>query len=121
MLINLAFKMPAMNQISEIAHTVNRELATGNSSTRLLKMNGSSMVADGIKDGDILIVEENFKEVNGKIILARLEGMLLVRRMELQGRRMRLLSGGNYFAPLEVDPYADFKILGIVQFVMHPL
>ncbi|RYG40177.1 MAG: hypothetical protein EOO01_27955 [Chitinophagaceae bacterium] len=110
-----------MTQISEIAHTINKELAMGNSSKRLLRMNGSSMVADGIKEGDILVIEEKFGEVNGKIILARLEGMLLVRRIEQQGRKIRLLSGGNFFAPLEIDPYADFKILGVVSFVMHPL
>ncbi len=79
------------------------------------------MVADGIKDGDILVVEENFTEVNGKIIIALLEGTLLVRRIERYGKKIRLLSGGNYFSPLEVDPYANFKILGLVRFVLHPL
>lgn len=110
-----------MNSISELAHAINKELAIGESCTRLLKMNGSSMAAEGIKDGDILVVEKNFREVNGKIILAWLEGTLMVRRVEQNGKKLRLLSGGNYFSPLEVDPYSDFKVLGVVQFVVHRL
>ena len=110
-----------MLHLADLAHTLNKELAAGESSTSLLKMNGSSMVGDGIKDGDILVVEKNYKEVNGKIILAWLEGTLMVRRVEQFGKKIRLLTGGNYFSPLEVDPYSDFRILGVVQFVVHPL
>ena len=110
-----------MDPISKIAHTLNKALAAGESCTSLLKMNGSSMAGDGIKDGDILVIEKKFNEVNGKIILAWLEGTLMVRRMEMSGKKMRLLTGGNFFSPLEIDPYSDFRILGVVQFVVHPV
>lgn len=103
-----------------LANSIHKELCQ-NSSTQLLKMRGSSMAADGIRDGDILVVEKNFEEANGKIILAWLEGTLMVRRLDIQGRKMRLLTGGNYFSPLEIDPYCNFKILGVVQFVVHRL
>ncbi len=108
-----------MITIENTSDIINKEILSDEGHCSLVKMKGNSMAADGIRDGDILLVDKAFTEVDDKIVLAWLEGSLMVRRLQKTGARIRLLSGGNYFSPLEVDPYSNFKILGVIRFVVR--
>jgi SOS-response transcriptional repressor LexA/DNA-binding Xre family transcriptional regulator len=74
---------------------------------------GESMAEEGIRDGDILYVRPtaDVRTANGRIIVARIEGALVVRKLVATGRGIRLQAGGR---SLNIPDPTTFEILGIV-------
>ncbi len=64
---------------------LNRELVRDRTSTFLMRVAGSAMAASGIHDGDELVVDRTATPRNGSVVVAVLEGELVVRRLALDG------------------------------------
>lgn len=79
----------------------------------LLRVRGSSMRDAGILDGDLLAVRSTPQARHGQIVVARLGDDVTVKRLEQQGRRIRLLPENPDFQPIDVGPGDDFAIEGI--------
>jgi len=67
----------------------------------LLRVHGSAMVDAGLLDGDLLAVHATPKASTGDLVVARLDGELLVRRLQRKGGKVTLLGTG--VEPIEVD------------------
>ena len=59
---------------------LNEQLIKNKPATFFFRMKGDAMQEAGIFEGDVLIVDRSLKLANGKIIVAVLNGELLVRR-----------------------------------------
>ncbi len=81
-----------------------------------LRVEGDSMEQMGMLDGDLVLVEPaSHQEVeNGEIVAARLGGQGTVKRFFRREERVVLEPANHEFAPLLVDDYEDFEILGRV-------
>ena len=66
-----------------------------------------------------MIVDRSIKFVCGKIVIAILIGNMLIRRFEKGFNTMRLVPETNRLAPIDIDPYAEFTIWGVVTYVIH--
>lgn len=77
-------------------------------------MNGA-----GICSGDVLIVDRSITNVNGKVVIAVLNGEMLVRRLEKTLNKIRLIPETTRLAVIDVDPFADFAVWGVVTYVVH--
>lgn len=93
---------------------LNEQLIRNKPATFFMKMNGSSMINAGIFDGDILIVDRSVKPVNGKIVIAVIDGEMLIRRYERTINKLRLIPETPKLSPIEVSEFSDFKIWGVV-------
>ena len=82
---------------------------------RVVEMLGDSMIDDGINEGDILFVrpERDVAEVRGKIVVCRVDGMQCVKRLEVTGTRIRLVSA-NASYKVRVVSEADLRLIGVV-------
>jgi DNA polymerase V len=89
--------------------------------TFFFKMNGNAMVGAGIFSGDTLIVDRSIKNVNGRVIIAVLNGEMLVRRLEKTINKIRLIPETDKLAVIEVDPYVEFMVWGVVTYTVHPV
>jgi DNA polymerase V len=90
--------------------------------TFFMRVNGDSMTGAGIFNGDVVIVDRSIKVANGKVVIAMLNGEMLIRRFEKSFSRIRLLPETPRLSPIEVDPSgADFSIWGVVTYVIHAL
>mgnify|MGYP000123679229 FL=1 len=69
----------------------------------LLRVKGMSMRDAGILDGDLLAVHKAARADNGKIVVARLENEVTVKRFHQRGQIVRLLPANPDFEPIEVD------------------
>jgi len=72
----------------------------------LLQVHGSSMRDAGILDGDLLVVHRTSDVQNGQIVVARLEGEVMVKRFRRHSRwqhRVQLLPENPSFEPIPVD------------------
>ena len=80
----------------------------------LLRVEGHSMIGVGIIDGDLIAVHRTPVADPGRIVVARLEGEITVKRLARDGEGWQLLSANPDFAPIRVDPQAtDFAIEGL--------
>ena len=80
----------------------------------LLRVVGESMRDAGILDGDLLAVHRTPEAQDGRIVVARLDGEVTVKRLRWRGGEIRLLPENPSFAPIFVDPdRAEFSIEGI--------
>lgn len=82
----------------------------------VVRVSGSSMLGDQIKDGDAVFVDQHRKPKDGDIVLAYVAGHgQLVKRLRLVGpSRMVLQSANADFNPIVVDDPADIRIHGVV-------
>lgn len=105
---------PAMPQID-----LNEHLVPNRQATFFLKVHTNCMAGAGIYAGDMLVVDRSVLPVSGKVIIAQLDGELLVRYYEQHRGRQRLLPATPTLAPIEVDATARFAVWGVVTYVIR--
>ncbi len=80
------------------------------------------MEEEGINIGDRLVIKEGKRAADGQIIIARLNGELLLRKLQTDGIQVRLLPGGSKLAPLEIDTrFCRFEVVGVVTHVIRKI
>ena len=79
----------------------------------LLRVQGDSMIEDGILDGDLVGVLQSAEASNGQIVVARLDGEVTIKRFERSEEVIRLLPRNPAYAPIEVGPDRDLAIEGV--------
>lgn len=79
----------------------------------LLKVQGDSMIDDGILDGDLVGVHRTGEARDGQTVVARIDGELTIKRLQRGRRRIRLLPRNPAHAPIEVRAGQDFAIEGV--------
>ena len=101
---------------------LNEQLVRNKPATFFFRMNGDAMQGAGIFSGDTLIVDRSLKAVSGKVVVAVLNGELLVRRLEKNFNKIRLIPETNRLSPIDIDPSgAEFAIWGVVVYSIHGL
>jgi len=70
---------------------LNEQLIRNKPATFFMKVSGISMINAGIFDGDIVVVDRSIKPQNGKIVIAVIDGEMLIRRYEKTINRLRLV------------------------------
>jgi repressor LexA len=79
----------------------------------LLRVNGDSMIEDGIFDGDLVGILQSAEARDGQIVVARLDGEVTIKRLELGSDQLRLLPRNPAYQPIIVRPDQDFAIEGV--------
>ncbi|MEO6540836.1 MAG: translesion error-prone DNA polymerase V autoproteolytic subunit [Ferruginibacter sp.] len=100
---------------------LNEQLIRNKPATYFMRVSGSSMINAGIFDGDIAIVDRSVKPQNGKIVIAVIDGEMLIRRYEKTMNSLRLIPETPKLSPIDVSEFSDFKIWGVVIYVIHSL
>ncbi len=100
---------------------LNEQLVRNKPATYFFRMKGDAMREAGIFEGDTLIVDRSVKLVNGKIIVAVLNGELLVRRFHKNFSSAFLIPENNRYKPINLAEFSDFTVWGVVIYVIHPL
>jgi DNA polymerase V len=100
---------------------LNEQLVRNKAATFFMRVNSDAMTGAGIRTGDIIIVDRSLEAKNGKVVVALLNGEMLVRRLERSFNKTRLLPETKKLAPIEVDPFAAFSVWGVVTYVIHPV
>lgn len=79
----------------------------------LLRVQGDSMIDEGILDGDLVAVRRGNDARDGQVVVARLDGELTIKRLQRSARTLRLLPRNPAHAPIEVPQGCDFAIEGL--------
>jgi DNA polymerase V len=98
---------------------LNEQLIKNKPATFFFRMKGDAMTGAGIFDNDVLIVDRSIKMSNGKVIVAILNGELLVRRFHKNFSSAFLIPENERMKPINLAEFTDFSIWGVVTFVIH--
>jgi DNA polymerase V len=111
----------AADDYAEKGIDLNEQLIRNKPATFFFRMKGDAMKEAGIFDGDILIVDRSLKLSNGKVIVAILNGELLVRRFHKNFTSAFLIPENSRYKNINLAEFSDFVMWGVVTFVIHPL
>jgi repressor LexA len=84
----------------------------------VLRVRGDSMVDDGIRDGDYVIVAKRSGAQNGQTVVALVRGEATLKRYYAEGSRVRLQPANATMKPLLVDA-RDVLVQGVVTGLMR--
>lgn len=79
----------------------------------LLKVQGDSMLDDGILDGDLVGVHRTADARDGQTVIARIDGDITIKRLRRERHRIRLLPRNPAHAPIDIEAGQDFAIEGV--------
>lgn len=109
----------ASDDYAERGIDLNEQLIRNKPATFFMRVCGEAMIGAGIFDGDTVIVDRSIKPMSGKIVIAVLNGDMLIRRLDKGFNKIRLLPETNRLSPIDVDPLSEFSIWGVVTYVIH--
>ena len=78
------------------------------------------MIEAGIFPGDVLVVDRSLSASHGDIVIACVNGEMMVKRLEMEPK-LRLVAMNCLHAPIEVPDEADLEIFGVATTVIHSL
>ncbi|MDQ6843361.1 MAG: translesion error-prone DNA polymerase V autoproteolytic subunit [Bacteroidota bacterium] len=98
---------------------LNEELIRNKPATFFMRVSSDAMKESGIYKGDVAIVDRSVKASNGKVIIAVLNGDMLIRRFEKTKDAVRLIADSK-LSPILIDGSCEgFAIWGVVTYVIH--
>lgn len=107
-------------QISDVKSIdLNLILAPNPKDLFIVQVSGESMVDENIFDGDLLIVSKSEIVKSGKIVIASVNGELVVKKLKIIDGKTYLFSANSKFLPIEILPFYSFYVQGVVKHVIH--
>ena len=86
-------------------------LAGGNNFA--LQVQGESMIDEGIRDGDVLIIRKQDHADNGQTVVAQIEGEVTIKKFYQRDGRVELRPANEKLKPLVV-PAEKVEIIGVI-------
>jgi repressor LexA len=86
-------------------------------STYLLEVKGDSMIDEGIKEGDLVIVERRGDPKDGDIVIAEVDGGWTMKYFKKKGSLIYLKPANKNYSP--IYPQYDLKVAAIVKGVVR--
>jgi len=98
-------------EMTEAVEVPESLLAGGNNFA--LQVQGESMVDEGIRDGDVLIIRKQDHADNGQTVVAQIEGEATIKKFYQRDGRVELRPANEELKPLVV-PAEKVEIIGVV-------
>lgn len=109
----------AADDFAERGIDLNEQLIYNKPATFFFRMNGDAMIDAGIQNGDVLIVDKSLKATNGKIIVAAINGELVVRKFQQTMKGPVLVAENPRYENIDVGEFTQFNPFGLVTCVIH--
>ncbi len=117
-LIKAGFPSPAADYREEILD-FNAYLVQNPAATFTVRVEGDSMIDEGIRSGDLLIVDRSISPKEGMIIVAVLYGEFTVKKLLRRDGRLWLYPGNPSYDPVRIELDMEFQVWGVVSHVIH--
>jgi repressor LexA len=78
-----------------------------------LRVSGSSMIEDGIFDGDHVVVRQQAIAEEGQTVVALLDGEATLKRFHRKGKEIELRPANSAMGPIVVGSHQHLRILGV--------
>ena len=78
-----------------------------------LRVQGDSMVDDGVMDGDVIIVRRTDTAHHREMVVALINGEATLKRLARRNGRTELQPANPRYPVIDIDPEDDFRIQGV--------
>jgi DNA polymerase V len=109
----------AADDFMERGIDLNEQLIMNKPATFFFRMNSNAMETSHIYMDDVLIVDRSIKAVNGKIIVASVNGELVVRRYQQSFNKAMLTTEDKKYKDIQIDEFTQFQSYGVVTCSIH--
>jgi DNA polymerase V len=109
----------AADDYAERGIDLNEQLIINKPSTFFFRMKGGAMQGAGIQEDDVLIVDRSIRTANGKIVVAAVDGELVVRQVQQTIKGVTLTAANNKYPPMQIGEYSNYQVWGVVTCVIH--
>ena len=116
--VTAGFPSPADDHL-DLPIDLNEYLVKHPAATFYVRVQGDSMEDSAIHQGDLLIVDRAKSHEMGSIVLAVLDGEFTVKKLIKKNGLLYLLSSNKAYKPIKIESDADFKVWGVVTYVIH--
>jgi DNA polymerase V len=96
---------------------LNEQLVKNKPATFFMRVSSNSMVNAGISIGDIAIVDKSVRPMSGKIVIAVVDGEMLIRRYEKIFNKVFLWAEAPGVSKIDVTE-RECKVWGVVMWVV---
>ena len=111
----------AGDDYTQPAIDLNEQLVKNKSTTFFMRVNSDAMIGSGIHKGDVVIVDRSVPSKSGKVIIALLDGEMLIRRLDISEGKKRLIPSTKKLSSIEINDAHTFYVWGVVTYVIHNL
>jgi len=119
--VGAGFPSPAADCVEDDID-LNAHLIKNTPSTFLIRVQGKSMSAIGIHDGDLLIVDRSLNPKNFSTVIANVNEELVVKNFVREKNRSFLTSGSKKLKDkINFTENPEIFIWGVVTYVIHAL
>lgn len=115
--VSTRFHSWAENDFS-LALDLNELIIQHPAATFFMRVKGDGMLDAGISSDDIVVVDRSLSLSNHKIIIARLDGELVVRRVLIANGCLMLVDSKNS-EPIIISAERDFEVWGVVTYIIR--
>jgi repressor LexA len=91
----------------------------GSGENFVLRVQGDSMVGDGILDGDYVVVRKQPDALSGQTVVALIRGEATVKRLVRREGRIELHPANPAMQPIVIEDEEDFRLEGVVVGVIR--
>lgn len=107
------FPAPGDDQIEKVLD-INDLVVKHPASTFFVRVEGDSMEGAGIFSHDVLVVDRSIDAHDGRIVVAAVNGELVVKRLSLRNGSQLLVSENEAYSPIAIGDGEDCFIWGVV-------
>jgi DNA polymerase V len=90
-------------------------------STFIVRASGWSMIGAGIHDGDEVIVDRSIEPTNNCVVVAAIDGDLVIKRLLMRGGKLALVSDNPHYPQRTLKEGERLEIWGVATRCLHPL
>lgn len=115
--IHAGFPSPATDYMTQ-AIDLNRELVRHPAATFYGRVVGDSMADAGVEEGDILVIDRALEAQDGDMAVCFVDGEFTLKYLRFHDGGLTLVPANEKYPPIEVTEGADFKMWGVVTYVI---
>lgn len=97
---------------------INKLIVKNPASTFFARTSGDSMEGDGIRDGDILVIDKSEEPKDGAIAVCFINGEFTVKRLRIRDNSITLVPSNPRYRPVTIREGDELTIWGIVRYVI---
>lgn|SRR5574344_471811 len=116
--IHAGFPTPVQDAYMDQPIDLNKVLVKHPATTFITRVTGDSMIDEGVDDGDILVVDRSLYPTERNLTVCVIDGDYALKRICQKNGKVLLLSGNSKYKPIEVISSMDFRIWGVVIWVL---
>ncbi len=115
--IQAGFPSPAQDFISE-SIDLNHEIVRHPASTFYGRVDGDSMIGEGIESGDLLVIDRSIEPADGDLAVCCIDGDFTLKRINLCDNEIWLIPSNEAYDPILVTPENRFEVWGVVTYTI---